>query len=125
MFEMMYRKTLIIFLLLVGTDAFANSFTLQVSDDGEPLAMAEVILVNADTRQVVDSQFTDKNGRYVYSKSRGRFNVLVSKTEYANGTINNINLNKGNVVRKMDLVPSAFVENTAAGFGDNSEGCDD
>lgn len=121
----MYQKAVVFSLFFVCTNVFAGTLTLEVSDDGDPLPMAEVILVDADTHRIVDSQFTDKKGRYVYSKSSGRFNIMVSKSEYTNGNIKNISLNDKPVLKKLDLVPSAFSEEVTAGFGDNSEGCDD
>lgn len=125
---MPYLKTCVFPLLFVCNSLFANTLTLEVSDDGRPLAMAEVILSDATSKKVVDSQFTDKNGMYVYSKTTGQFNVMVSKDEYSTGVLKNIVLNQQKVVKKMDLVPSAFSDtanNPDGGFGDNSDGCDD
>jgi len=119
------RKTLLTAAAVIFSGSLhANTLTLQVVDDGEPLPMAEVILIDSETNQILDSQFTDTNGLYAYAKMHERVNILVTKDEYAKKVVKNVALNQAPINKKLNMVLQAFADNNP-GYGDNGEGCDD
>lgn len=107
----------------------AGALSLQVTDEGEPLSMVEVTLVDADTRKVIDNRFTDKKGNYTFSKKQGTFNIRLSKEEYSRKILKNVVLADKPVHTKVEMELSAFSNDPhsvggAGGLGDGGDDCD-
>ena len=87
---------------------FAAEIIIKVTDENEPVVMAEIILINSTTRNPINSDFTNKSGVYRYSVKPGIYDVIVSKETFSNVTIKNIDINKSNVKKNVALIPAAF-----------------
>ena len=103
----------LVFLLLLIISAspvitLASELTVKVLDEGEPVAMAEVFLVDSTTRIIINNDFTDKSGIYIYAAKDGVYEITVTKDDFLDVTIKDIKLNNSNIDKVVELVPSAF-----------------
>jgi hypothetical protein len=95
--------------LLLSSEGFAAELTLTVKDEGKPLSMAEVIVIDAERRVLAHSGFTDKQGRYRHTFAPGRLEVMITKDEYAKAVLKDIRMGAQNIHQDVELIPSAFV----------------
>ena len=72
--------------------------------------MAEVVLVDAASRMQLGSLFSASDGGFRFSVPAGRYHLGVSKEEYADVWVRDIEVGADDVVRDVELQPSAFVD---------------
>ncbi len=91
----------------------AHGATLSgvVTEEGEPVAEAEVKLVNADNRVILKNVSTGVEGSFRFTVKPGVFDILVFKAQYANAWTRGIMVGEADVFRQIDLIPKAFVGN--------------
>lgn len=101
----------------------AAELTIKVTDEDEPVPMAEIFLVDSKTRIIINNDFTNKSGKYHYTANPGLYDITVSKDEYLDVTIKNIEMKKSNIDKVVELTLRAFgPENTA--LPSSSDDCD-
>lgn len=106
---------------LMATNSTAATLSGAVTDEGEPVAMAEVMVVNAASNALITSKFSGENGHYQFELPGGVYNLNVSKTSFATVWIKNIDLQKGDLRKDIALTPEAFVDNQMVS---DPDGCD-
>ncbi len=106
-------------MLLWFSAAEAASLSGRVTDEGEPLPLAEVSLVNAASHILQGNLFSDADGRFHFSVPAGRYHLSVEKEEYANADVRDIVVEQADVVQNIELLPEVFAEQEAS-----SEDCD-
>jgi len=94
---------------LLPAAGFTAELTLTVQDEGKALAMAEVIVVDAERRTMAHSGFTDKLGNYRHAFAPGRLEIIITKDEYAKVVLKDIHMAQQNIHQHVELIPSAFV----------------
>ena len=112
--------TLWLFASLISGNCIAATLSGTVTDEGESVAMAEVIVVNATNKTLISSQFSDINGHFEFQLPEGVYNLNVSKMSFASVWVNNIVLKNGNTVKDIALTPEEFVNDHAVS---NPDGC--
>ena len=104
--------------------ALSAVLTIKVVDEGEPLPMAEVILAKTVNREVIDTNFTNKEGIYRRNLEKGIFEVIVSKTDYVDVRVNNIVVEEGiDFTKVIELMPRGLQSNESF-LPPSSDGCD-
>ena len=86
----------------------AAEIIIKVTDETEPVPMAEIILADMKTRLIINTGFTNKSGVYRYSVKRGLYKVIVSKDTFSDVTIKDIKIKKSNIKKIVELIPQAF-----------------
>jgi hypothetical protein len=97
----------------VSGHCMAATLSGTVTDEGESVTMAEVIVVNATNNTLLGSQFSDKNGHFEFELPDGVYNLNVSKVSYASVWVNGIVLENGNTIKEIALTPEEFVNDQA------------
>jgi hypothetical protein len=110
-----------LFTIFVSGQCIAATLSGTVTDDGETVAMAEVIVVNATNNTLVSSQFSGKNGHFEFELPNGIYNLNVSKVSFAGVWVNGIVLENGNTLKEITLTPEEFVNDHAV---TDPDGCD-
>ena len=105
----------------VSAACVAATLSGTVTDEGESVTMAEIIVVNATNNALVGSQFSDENGHFEFDLPDGVYNLNVSKISFASVWINGVVLKNGNTVKEIALTPEAFVNDQAY---TDPDGCD-
>ena len=101
----------------------AADLVIKVTDEGEPVPMAEIFLVDSKTRIIINNNFTNKSGIYQFTAARGSYEITVSKDEFLDVTIKEIELNNLNIYKVVELIPREFgTEDTA--LQSKSDDCD-
>ena len=95
--------------VLVSSSVYASVLSGVIREEGKPLEMVEVILIDAGSSLMVGSKFTSKKGHYSFTVKKGAYRLSASKDEYADVWVSNIKINNKNVTRNIELVPSALV----------------
>jgi len=114
---------LIIAVLLLHFDiALAADLSGKVRDEGEPLPMVEVLLINADSRILVGSRFSAPDGSFRFSVPAGRYHLNVTREGYADAWLRDIEVGKAGVVQVIEMLPEAFAESGAVSA--DSDDCD-
>ena len=100
------RVCLMLSVVYPGAAAMAETLSGVVRDEGEPVAKAEVILVNAATKVVQRSVLADDQGRFVFDVAPGVYNLRVAKDDYALAIVKGIDINRHSkeVVVSLQLV---------------------
>ncbi|HFD33010.1 MAG TPA: carboxypeptidase regulatory-like domain-containing protein [Gammaproteobacteria bacterium] len=111
--------TLLFILASFSFAVMSAELIIKVTDENEPVAMAEIVLINAKTRLVINNDFTDKSGVYRFSVKPGQYKVIVSKETFSDVTIKNIIMNNKRISKSVELIPSAFNEDNPS-----SDDCD-
>jgi len=99
----------------------AAEIIIKVTDENEPVAMAEIILINAKTSLVTNNGLTNKSGIYRYSVKPGLYKVIVSKDEFSDITIKDIKIKNSNINKKVELIPQAFATDKKASSDDDCD----
>lgn len=107
--------------VFLSSSAYAVDLSGVVSDEGNSIAMAEVILSNAKTSVVVGSRLSNKQGQFHFTVSPGTYNLNVSKSDYATIWVRGINVQEDNFTQNIELIPIEFA---AEKLPENSEECD-
>lgn len=94
----------------------------KVMDEGEPLPMAEVLLIDADSNVLLGSLFSAADGEFYFRVPGGRYHLNAAREGYADGWIRDIEVGKADVVQDIELLPEAFAESEAEST--DSDGCD-
>lgn len=115
----------VIAIMLLWLDAAAAaSLSGKVTDEGEPLQMAEVLLIDANTHVLQGSLFSAADGGFRFSLPEGRYHLNVVKDEYADARVQDIDVGKADVVQDIELLPAAFAEQDGAPASSSSDDCD-
>jgi len=109
-------------MLLWFDGAVAAGLSGKVMDEGEPLPMAEVLLINADSNVLLGSLFSAADGGFYFSVPGGRYHLSAARDGYADGWVRDIDVGKTDVVQDIELLPEAFAESGAASA--DSDDCD-
>lgn len=132
MFLVPVRFALFVMFFILSSTVYAVNLSGVVSDEGEPVYMAEIILSNAKTKIVVGSRLTDKQGRFNFEVLEGVYNFIFSKNGYAMVKLSEVNVQGDEHTQNAELILAAFsadgddgVDGVAAGLGDDSDGCSD
>lgn len=113
--------TLYVACVFLSNAACAADLSGVVSDEGEQVVMAEVILADAKTRIVVGSRLSDKHGRFNFTVPAGIYNLIISKRDYAMVSLKEISIKDDSVTQHIELTPIEFAE---GGLKSSSDDCD-
>lgn len=107
----MLKKTLLGLLSLAGMSPLsAATIHGALTDDGEPVPLAEVILINTESNVVVSRAHSDIHGNYRIEVGPGQYKLLVTKDEYADEVIKDIAVSGSDVVVNAVMTPKVFVD---------------
>ena len=102
-----------LFTSFVSGPCIAAMLSGTVTDEGESVNMAEVIVVNATNNTLVGSQFSDENGHFKFELPNGIYNLNVSKVSYASVWVDGVVLENDNTIKDIALTPQEFVDDQA------------
>jgi len=115
---------MVVWIFFYHNIALSAELTIKVVDEGEPLPMAEVILANAESREVIDTNFTNQKGFYRRNLENGIFEIIITKSDYVDVHVNNIVVKEGmDVTKVIELMPRGLQSN-ADFLPPSSDGCD-
>lgn len=106
--------------ILLPASLHAKVLSLTVTDEGDSLSRAEVLLVDTTNNEIVDNNFTNEQGLYEIRKE-GLFKVVISKSDYADLVLNNIDLRDHDVKKTVQMELSALSD--AGGLAQDDD-CD-
>ncbi len=109
-------------MLLAASVALAADLSGKVTDEGEPLPMVEVLLINADSSVLLGSLFSAVDGGFHFRVPVGRYHLSAARKGYADGWVRDIDVSKADVVQDIELLPEAFAESETVST--DSDGCD-
>ena len=113
----------VIAVMLLWLDvSMAAGLSGKVMDEGEPLPMAEVLLIDADSNVLLGSLFSDADGKFYFSVAGGRYHLNAAREGYADGWMRDIEVGKADVVQDIELLPEAFAESEETST--DTYGCD-
>lgn len=101
--------------------AYGATLSGTVTEEGEPIAEAEVKLVDAGNRVVVRNVSTDAQGSFRFNVKPGLYDILIFKSQYANTWAKGIRVGEANVYQSVELTPKAFVESEDAASADDCD----
>lgn len=78
--------------------------------EGEPVAKAEVMLMNADNRVILRKDYTDSRGAFRFAVKPGVFKIGAFKPTYSTAWIEGVAVRDADVSIRVELEPEAFVE---------------
>lgn len=118
----MYKK-LFLFIILISCNQllYAESISGIVLDESDPVPMAEVMLVNADSNVLISSTVTNNNGGYRFIVKPGIYKLRLFKEDYASKWVENVSVSGEDVVRNIEITPAAFVSEQPAEASDDCE----
>ena len=90
-------------------------------DEDEPIASADVMLVNAKNNRLLKQTLTDENGSYYFSVKPGHYSIKSFRDDYAAEWIKGIEVKAQDVEINITLTPAVFVDDTS---GSESDECD-
>ncbi|HEX9802065.1 MAG TPA: carboxypeptidase-like regulatory domain-containing protein [Gammaproteobacteria bacterium] len=93
-----------------------------VSEDDDPVPRARMVLVNAESKIVLDRVYTDVDGAFNFTVKPGTFNIGASKSEYTTGWVKGIAVQRDDVSIRMELVNEAFAEDQSASANGDCDG---
>ena len=95
-------------LMLSPVMILAAELIVKVTDEGNSVPMAEIILFDSKTRVMLNNNFTNKSGIYQYTVKPGLYEIKVIKDSFSTVTIKDIEVKNSNVKKVVALVPQAF-----------------
>lgn len=101
----------------------AADLIIKVTDEGEPVPMAEVFLIDSKTRIIINNNFTNKSGIYRYTAKQGLYEINVSKDEFLEVSIKDIGMKNSNINKVVELIHRAFGPEETA-LPSSSDDCD-
>lgn len=81
-----------------------------VAEQGKPVADAELMLVNADTSQIIKSLYSAADGRFRFSVKPGNYNVGALKSGYTMVWNKGIAIKHSDITLSIELVDQAFAD---------------
>ena len=118
----LYPMVAIFLLMQAGYGAaYGGDLSGVVEEEGAPLAQVEILLVNTETRVVLDNTLSDANGRFRFSVESGVFDLGAFRTGYSAIWTKNVAMGEADQFIRMELIPEAFSEEPDT---DISEDCD-
>ena len=112
---------LVFVMLAVHIPAHGAMLAGIVTEEGEPVAEAEVKLVNSENRVVLRNVTTDAEGTFRFTVKPGVFDILVFKTQYANTWTKGISVGDGDVFQAIELIPKVFAGDEDTGTSDDCD----
>jgi hypothetical protein len=98
-------------LALLTLPAQAGQLLGQVTEQGRPLAGAEVVLSGADG-VVAGQMMSDREGRFRFEAKPGQYRLGVFRDEYAPVKRDGIQVGAGDTEVTVEITPAAFVDDT-------------
>lgn len=92
-----------------------------ISDEGDPITMADIILANMETNIVSGAQLSDEQGKFKFSVLPGTYNLMISKRDYAKFILREIIVQSENITKNIELTPIEFASD---GLPTSSDDCD-
>ena len=92
-----------------------------VLEEDEPVAMAEVMLMDASSNVLITRVETDGKGKYRFSVGPGVYNIRAFKEEYIYVWVKEIVIDGADAVVNIAMTPEAFAEK---GSAPKSDDCD-
>lgn len=117
----MSKQLLIPLFLFVCFSTQAATISGLVMDEGEPVVMASVMLVDSNNNVILKQTATDKKGFYTFSVNSGNYKIGVFASNYADMWIKNIFINNANTEVDIQLTPRDFVDNAAPSSSDDCD----
>ena len=109
-------------MMLSSAITLAAELIVKVTDEGKPVPMAEIMILNSNTRSMINNNFTNKLGIYQYTVKQGLYELRVTKGEFLDVTIKDIEVKNSNINKVVKLVPRAFgSDETAVSSEDDCE----
>lgn len=114
---------MLVVLSLWSTAGGAALLSGTVTDEGEALPMAEVFVIDARSHELRGSLFSDVGGGFRFDLPVGRYHLRVSREEYADAELRDVELGADGTWCEIELLPAAFAEPVEG--GESSDGdCD-
>lgn len=92
-----------------------------VLDEGEPVAMAEVILVDAGRKAIINEALTTKDGGFQFQVENGKYNIRFAKEGYAFKAVKGLQVQGDDIQVKVELLLAAFADNAPTGAADDCD----
>lgn len=96
--------------LLWHAPAQAATIDGIVAEQGKPVAGAELLLVNADTSQVIKSLYSAADGRFRFTVKSGNYNVGALKSGYTTVWNRGLAVKDSDITLSIELVDQAFAD---------------
>lgn len=110
----MNRKLIAFVLLMAGSQCLlAETLSGTISDEGAPVPLAEVTLIDATNNLIVTTTHSNIRGAYQLTVSPGRYKLRSSKEDYADRLIKDIVVSGADVVVDITMSPQAFEDDKA------------
>ena len=94
--------------LLWHTPAHAATLGGIVAEQGTPIAEAEIILVNADSSQIIKSIYSAADGSFRFTVAPGTYNVGAQKSGYTLLWHKGIAVGDGEVNLRIEMIDKNF-----------------
>jgi hypothetical protein len=121
----MRRKliTAVFMVLFVAPIAGVQAASLSgvVLDEGEPIPMAEVILVHAGKHAVLNEALTNAQGRFRFAVADGRYSLRIAKAGYAFKTVKDLQVKGKDLSVQVELMLAAFADDAPTGASDDCD----
>jgi uncharacterized membrane protein len=121
MFRNLFTAVLFALFAMPLAGVQAASLSGVVLDEGEPVAMAEVILVDARNRAVLNEAFTNGQGHFRFAVQDGTYSLRISKEGYAFKTVKHLQLAGKDMSIKVELTLAAFADDASSGASDDCD----
>lgn len=89
-----------------------------VVEAGQPVATAELRLIDAESRVVVDEGITGADGEFQFEVAPGRYDLGVFKADYATMWQRGLQASQDRLDLRIELTPAAFVDGASTSSGD-------
>lgn len=108
------KLTVLLCGILLSFSSLAETLSGSVTDNGEPMSHAYVILYLGSGNVILDAKHTDQKGLYSFEISPGIYNLCVSMSDYAYNCESGIEIAGKNANIDFKMTPSAFEEKEEA-----------
>jgi uncharacterized GH25 family protein len=105
---------LLLAMLVCYAPAHAAAISGVVFEKDQPVAGAEITLVNADNNIILKKSHSAADGTFQFTVKPGRFNVGASKPSYSDWWTGGFVVQQDNVSLRIELVNEAFTQDKPA-----------
>jgi len=81
-----------------------------LSDEGAPVAQADVVLLSAKSNLILKRVKTNRLGVYRFTVVSGRYHLRATKKDYAEAWVKGVRVDASDVEINIALVPQVFVD---------------
>ena len=108
-------------LLLPAPWLQAANISGTVLDEGEPVPMAEVILIDVSKKAIINEALSGKQGGFRFQVPKGKYSLRIAKEGYAFKSVKDLEMRDRDIEVQVELLLAVFADNAPTGAADDCD----